>query len=197
MKKNKALLLVLCLILCLVYLKSRITYTAYRSQIDGNFALPLSKWNIVIDKKSLNLQSTKEITINDVTWDSTHTRDGKAALGSKGNINIEIDPTTTGVAIKYKFIITDRTQDEEKILTLNSVTSENSTVVQTGENEYTGLITLDDIKNGLKPIVKLNVEWKDDGDYIFEPEDEDDDSFISIDFTASQYRGEAITEYKK
>lgn len=197
MKKNKMLLLFLCIILCVVYLKSRVTYTAYRSQVDGNFALPISKWNIKVDKKSLNTQTEREITIDDVKWDSTHTREGKVALGSRGDINIEIDPTDTGVAIIYKFTIIDRKQDPEKILTLNSVSSSENSIVRTGPYEYTGLITLDDIKNKKKPVIKLEVEWKDEGDYFFDPEDTNNDNFIHIDFQASQYRGEEITEYRE
>lgn len=197
MKKNKMLLLFLCIILCVVYLKSRVTYTAYRSQVDGNFALPISKWNIKVDKKSLNTQTEREITIDDVKWDSTHTREGKVALGSRGDINIEIDPTDTGVAIIYKFTIIDRKQDPEKILTLNSVSSSEDSIVRTGPYEYTGLITLDDIKNKKKPVIKLEVEWKDEGDYFFDPEETNNDNFIHIDFQASQYRGEEITEYRE
>lgn len=197
MKKNKMLLLFLCIILCVVYLKSRVTYTAYRSQVDGNFALPISKWNIKVDKKSLNTQTEREITIDDVKWDSTHTREGKVALGSRGDINIEIDPTDTGVAIIYKFTIIDRKQDPEKILTLNSVSSSENSIVRTGPYEYTGLITLDDIKNKKKPVIKLEVEWKDEGDYFFDPEETNNDNFIHIDFQASQYRGEEITEYRE
>ncbi len=195
MKKSKSLLLVLCLVLCLVYLRSRTTYTAYRNQIDGNFSLPLSKWEIKVDKKSIISNQAKEITINDVEWDSTHTRKGKVALGSKGTINVEIDPTDTGVAIIYKFNVIDKSQDAEKILTLNYASSDNTTIIKTGINEYTGIISLDDIKNKKKPIIKFNVEWKDDGDYIFDPNDTSAENFLLMDFNASQYRGQEIKDY--
>lgn len=195
MKKSKTLLLVLCLVLCLVYLRSRTTYTAFRNQIDGNFSLPLSKWEIKVDKKSIISNQVKEITINDVEWDSTHTREGKVALGSKGTINVEIDPTDTGVAIIYKFNVIDKTQDAEKILTLNYASSDNATIIKTGINEYTGIISLDDIKNKRKPLIKFNVEWKDDGDYIFDPNDASEENFILMDFNVSQYRGQEIKDY--
>ena len=107
-----------------------------------------------------------------------------------------IDPTGTDVAIRYDLEIIDKNVDPNKILTITNITQHGVNLVKTDVNTYTGIITLDMIDSGVKPSLVLDVSWiNDDNVNDLEKEIESIEDYLFIRFKASQYRGEAITEY--
>lgn len=126
-----------------------------------------------------------------------HVKTGKLAPGLSGSFEIEISPEDTNVSIRY-----DITLNEEELgdtnLKIKSVqeVENNVELIKTGENTYTGLIPLEDINNGIKHKIRMEIMWEDN-----EENSENDTEIgknhqlqIPIIFHAIQYLGEEITE---
>lgn len=167
---------------CFFYLKSKKTYTSYESNIDSNTTSSVAQWNIKINEK--NISTVKNILIDDIVWNTEHTRSGKVSPGSTGTITLIVDPALTEVNIKYQLSIIDKSIDNNKLLTVNSVSSDLNNLI--GINGvYTGFITFQDAINNKKDTITINVEWVDD-------DTNDDfnsgDEFIELNFKAIQYK---------
>ena len=134
------------------------------------------------------------ILIENVTWTSSHTRQGKISPGSTGQFDFELDPTESDVAILYEFQLVDKTVDSTKLLTFNSVTS-NRSIVRTAIDTYSGIITLSDIQNGLKTNVTIGFVYTDTEDVEGYTGDGDLEDFFEIHFRALQYKGETLVPY--
>lgn len=201
MKKSdllKAVVFFVIVIVCLLYLKSKGTYTSYSSEVDGSADSVIAGWNIKIDKEEVTTSSIKNVAISDIKWEGNRVEEGKVAPGSYGKMNVEIDPTGTDVAIKYDFEIIDKKVDENVILTVDNITQSDVELIKTGPNMYTSLLTLDMIKKGVKPVLHLDVMWEnDDSINDYEDKDFDLDNFLKINFSAVQYRGEEIVPYSE
>ena len=178
-KPKHFILMVLVLILCILYLGAKVTYTTYESfintQISTETAGILLKLNGV-DLAESDTVLDNNLILDNITWTNTHTREGKLSPGSSGTINLELDPAGSEVAMLY--IDCDQT------------------LTQTGPDTYTGILTLNDVLNGTK--VHLDVDFY--FDYLTDIEgiEEDNqvlDDFFEIHFHAIQYQGESITPY--
>lgn len=194
-KKNIQVLLVVTLILlCLLFLKSRVTYTSYESNVEGKAASPIASWEISIDGKDItSTEATTGIKIDNITWNTSNVRDGKVAPGSDGSMIIKIDPTGTDVAIYYELEVIDKTVDEKKFLKVTSILSNNVELIRTDVNKYAGVLSLSDIRNGVTPEIDVKVIWEDTEDVVYDSEVVSDlDSFLVFNFNARQYRGEAL-----
>lgn len=200
-KKNIQVLLVVTLILlCLLFLKSRVTYTSYESNVEGKVASPIASWEISIDGKDItSTEATTGIKIDNITWNTSNVRDGKVAPGSDGSMIIKIDPTGTDVAIYYELEVIDKTVDEKKFLKVTSILSNNVELIRTDVNKYAGVLSLSDIRNGVTPEIDVKVIWEDTEDVVYDSEVVSDlDSFLVFNFNARQYRGEALpAEYSE
>lgn len=198
-KRNciQCVIVVFCIILCFLYLKSKVTYSSYESVVDGNIDSSIASWNIKIDNESITtLDMNKSVGINDIKWDTTNVREGKVAPGSSGVMNINIDASETDVAVKYEMEIIDKTVDNTKFFTVTDIFSTNTNLIKTGLNKYVGILSIDDIENGIKPNIQIDMEWKTTEEIVYKDENSDDlESFIVINFVASQYNGEEIIPY--
>ena len=192
-KKNiKLIIIVVTIVICVVYLKNKVTYTSYESNVDATTSSTIANWNIKINNKTLTKTDTNPIASDDITWTNTHANNSKVAPNSSGIYNIEIDPTTTNVAIKYELEVIDKSVDATKILTLTSI---NSDLIKTGIDTYTGIITLNDINNKIKKTITLNLKWLSDDNNDSNVEATSSTDFLELEFCAYQYRGEQIVEY--
>lgn len=193
-KSIQVLLIIILILLCLLFLKSRITYTAYESTVDGNAASPLASWKIKIDGKDITTtEAVTEIQIDNIIWNTENAREGKAAPGSSGSMVINIDPSETGVAIYYELEAIDKNVDPEKFLEITSIKFNGAEIRRIGPSKYAGILTLKDIKNGIKPQVEINVIWETDVDVVYDEEKVNNlDSFLVFNFMARQYQGEEL-----
>ncbi len=176
---------------CSLYLYAKATYTSYESQIEGTVSPNIAKWNIEIDGTSIT--DVQVVDINDISWDTSHVKDGKVAPGSSGVMNITIDPTDSDVAIRYELKVVDQAVDPLKLLSVSSITASQGELVRTAVDTYTGIISLADYS----PVtLSLNVAWLDDDtDREFEDQEVENDDFIVLEFSAFQYHGEEIVPY--
>ncbi len=177
------------LIICSFYLWSKATKAAYETEVEKNVEVPIAGWEISVDGEDITTSEVKQISISDITWDTSRTRSGKVSPGSTGTMTIEIDPTGTETAIKYELEIIDKTVNPTSVLKVNNVSSPNVTITRSG-NKYTGYIYLSDINNGLKPKVIVDVEWENDENVNdLEREITSQEDYILIKFNATQYKG--------
>lgn len=198
MKKNlkKFLsLLIICIAVILVYKIIQI-YAVFYSEVDANVQLENGTWNIKINGTQISTGVEEKFNINQIsTTQNSHVKPNKLAPGLSGSFEIEVNPEDTNVSIKYDIILNEEElgQTNLKIKSVQEIENENP-LIKTGTNTYTGIILLDDIKNGTKHKIKVEIEWKDD-----ETGDETDTIMgmnhqfkIPIIFRASQYLGEDI-----
>lgn len=177
------------LIICLFYLWSKATKAAYESEVEKDIEVPIAGWEITVDGEDITTEEEKEISISQITWDTSRTRAGKVSPGSTGTMIINIDPTGTETAIKYQLEIIDKTINTDSVLKVTNVSSTNTTISKSG-NIYTGYVYLNDITNGLKPRIVVDVEWEnDDSVNDLEREITSQEDYLLIKFKAIQYKG--------
>lgn len=198
--KLKIIIFSFIVIICFAFLyyNSISSYSSYESSIDGSVASKVSGIKLNINGQDVILNSENGVILDNIILNSSsHTRPGTISPGADGNISFTLDPSESGVAILYDFTIIDKQKDANKLLTCTGFKSSNGNLIRTGENTYTGLITLDDINN--KKVIDLSLE------FIFDDEEvegitSDDvplENFISINFHAVQYNGEEIVPYSE
>ena len=194
-KLIKLLLIFLLVIICFCYFCGIFTYSKYQSKVGTEVNPKIAKWSILLNSENITDTFEKTISINDITWESTHTESGHAAPGSSGYFTIEIDGDDSEVAFKYDVSFTDKSQDENYVLNLVSINSSDGFLIHTKSNNYTGLFSLTDINNQRKKVITFNVIWKNDDITDFDSNVDDQSDFLDLKFVATQYRGENIIEY--
>lgn len=185
--------------LWIIYEMGGKTYTAFESEVIGDASVEVATWNILINEKNLNEFIEQDLLVDNITWDTNHTREGKVSPGSVGVMKLVIDPSTTEVAIRYDITYEDREFSDEYLLHILSIAVDNDELIRTGENTYTGIFSLDDINNKKKKEILISLMWENDenqnvndtmiGTGIKQP------SYAKLHFRASQYQGEVIESY--
>lgn len=180
----------------LYYLYSKGTYTAYETLTNGRITPNIAKWNISVDGFKITTGEVQTVGLSNIVWNSSNAVNGKALPGSTGTAKAIIDPMDTDVAIKYTFEIIDKSVDDTKFLKVTNINDNGNNLIRVGENVYTGIFSLDDIKNKVKKELVLDVEWPLGEDV--DPTSEEVNSsinFLVINFSVEQYKGEAIVPY--
>ncbi len=180
----------------LYYLYSKGTYTAYETLTNGRITPNIAKWNISVDGFKITTGEVQTVGLSNIVWNSSNAVNGKALPGSTGTAKAIIDPMDTDVAIKYTFEIIDKSVDDTKFLKVTNINDNGNNLIRVGENVYTGIFSLDDIKNKVKKELVLDVEWPLGED--IDPTSEEVNSsvnFLVINFSVEQYKGEAIVPY--
>lgn len=201
MKNRKKSIIQIVVVMVLVfgslyYLYSKGTYTAYETLTNGKITPNMAKWNISVDGFKVTSSDVQTIGLSNITWNSSNAVNGKALPGSTGTVKITIDPLDTDVAIKYTFEIIDKNVDDTKFLKVTNINDNGNNLIRVGENVYTGIFSLDDIKKQAKKELTFDVEWPLGED--IDPTSEEVNSsinFLVINFSVEQYKGEAIVTY--
>ena len=203
--KNKNLikilfLLIMCITILLIYKIINI-YALFQSEMEGNVKLENGTWNITINGQKITTGTETSFVIEQInTTQNDYVKPGKLAPGLSGNFEIAINPEDTNVSVRYDITLN---QDELggsnlKIKSIQEV-EKGYQLIKTDENTYTGIMTLQEINNGINHKIKMEVEWLDDGQ-----NNENDTEIgknethqlqIPITVHAIQYLGEEINEY--
>lgn len=202
MQNRKKLLILICAIIFIILIYEIIhIYAVFHSEMEANVQFKNGTWNINVNGTQISKGVDATFVIDKIsTSQNEHVENNKLAPGLSGSFNIKINPENTDVSIIY-----DITLNEEKLtnssLQIKTIkeTEVGNTLTQTGENTYTGVILLEDIKKGTTNTIEMEVEWKDD-----ENNNEEDtklgstyDSKLSIPVKVhvSQYLGEEINPW--
>lgn len=203
MKKNKNIiiflvLLSMCVIAILVY-KIISIYAVFHSNVGAKAEFRNGAWNIDVNGKKITTGVQTDFTIDQITVaEDQHTMPGKISPGLSGNFKIVINPKDTNVSIRYDITLN---QDELKSsnVKISSVEEKNNgaKLIKTAENEYTGIITLQNIQKNIIHEIEMNVEWLDDeqnneSDTLLGTNKDKRQFEIPVTFHATQYLGEEI-----
>ena len=200
MKKNKKTIqiIVVCLVVLgsLFYLYSKGTYTSYETLTNGKITPKIAKWNIKVDGIEVTTSDIVTIGLSNINWVSNNAVAAKAVPGSHGIATVKIYPMDTDVSIKYTLEIIDKNVDNNKFLEISNINNSTNSLIQTGENTYVGVITLDELKNKTITTLTFDVLWPlgDDVD-PYSDEVNSSSNFLEINFSVEQYKGEVITPY--
>ena len=179
------------------------TYSLYESVDVSTATSNIAKWNIKVNDSMITGLSSNEseINIGSIDWQSNgHVRPGKAAPGSIGSFEIEIDPMDTQVSFIYELELEIEDLDNDEF-GIDSVTETNGhTIVRTGEKTYSGIALLSEINNGDTYNLEINIVWNNnennnDKDYELGKRAEDE-VYIPVRITLQQYHGtEVLSPY--
>ncbi len=196
-------LLYICIILFVIYCIIQI-YAVFQSKVDGTINLVKGVWQIKINNTDISNGTNKEFTINEINvQNNEHVKQGNLAPGLTGTFDILINPENTDVSIRYDISLNQENLTNKNI-TIKSITEteEKTDLIKTDENTYTGIITLEDIKQGKSNNIKVEIEWKDDEanneeDLKIGTKGENYKLEIPIVIHVSQYLGEEIITYEQ
>ena len=156
-------------------------------------------WNILINNVDIT-GATNTFTVNNVNiTGNNHVISNKMAPGTSAYFDVNIVPTGTEVSIRYDltfdFSLLSTSLVVDEISELN-----NRTLVRTGENTYSGIITLAEIENNVVSNVRVNILWDNDenNNEIDTALGMDSSGSISIpvQIDVTQYLGEVLVEYE-
>lgn len=202
------ILLALIMILITAY-QINTTYAKYFTEAQGRVEETIGTWIVKINGTNIATEADiQTFTINDLNYNSNdYVLDGKIAPGLLGYFDVVIDPTGASVAVRYdvtinfdKLNISDSIKFAKLVRVVNGVEEETG-IIKTGENTYTGTISLADVEAGTTNTIRVYLGWEDDGTGVNDAEDsilgttKDVQVAIPVEVKASQYLGEEITEY--
>lgn len=201
MSIKKFLILLAIIMVCFTIYKIVSTYALFESSVTKSVMSEFGKWKIKINSADITNSTTKNFTMNTFNISkSQYTKDNKIAPGMSGNFEIEIEPQNTQVSIRYDITI-DSEQLTNKSIKLDSVAQKNnnSKIIKTAENTYTGVIPLEKINEEYMEVIEISFSW----DNIEENNEEDSkigtlynsNLEIPISVHLSQYLGENIEEF--
>lgn len=152
-----AVLIIISIVIVAFY-----TYALFETNKPVAVSSDLAKWNIKVNNTMVTGNATSQNTfaIGSINWQSGgHVRPGKAAPGSNGSFEIEIDPTDTQVSFVYTLHI-DLTGLDNDEFVISSVSETNGNeFIRTDENTYVGIAYLDDNMQGEKYNILVNLTW--------------------------------------
>ncbi len=164
--------LIFVLALCLLSINFIGTFSLFESNIKAPVEAKLAGWSIKVNNNLIGEQS--EFIIDDIIWENNENiKDGKTAPGAVGYFDLEIVPEDVDVAFTYEFIV-DKNAYENGNFKILSIETEDS--IEMEENKYSGMFSLEDIKNNKVSKVRFNLIWENN-----EENNELDSEYIGID----------------
>lgn len=168
-KSNTRLKLLLLALVSLLIVLTVIgkTYALLESKVNGQMSVNSGSWNIKINNKLISNELGKEFNLSDIIYDESNDNieNGYFAPGKSGYFNIILDPTGTDVAIDYQIIIDINEDNFPSNIKVNVENLTDDSEIIRDNNVFSGLISLDDIKNNKLIKLKLNLIWEDNEQY--------------------------------
>ena len=204
MNKKKITVIGIVLIAVFLFLIT-VTYSLFETRKEATVSSSIAKWNVKVNNtmitKSTNQNST--FSLGSINWQSGgHVKSGKAAPGSVGTFEIEIDPTNTDVSFTYELTIDTSGLNNEEFIISNVREINGNEFIRTDKNTYVGIARLDDNQNNEKYNIAINITWNNneennENDYNL-GKNADIDINIPVSLNISQYTGtEQFIEYQE
>mgnify|MGYP006916102120 CR=1 FL=1 len=148
------------------------SYAKYTANASATGSKQAGAWVVKVNSEEITSKtSTKQFVIQNLTYPSTsaYVQANKMAPTANGYFDIVIDPTGNSTAIRF-----DVTMDLSALTVSNSIhfnaaykvvngveTAEG--MVRTGQNTYSGIIPLADVKAATSTTARFYIIWEDDG----------------------------------
>ncbi len=199
--KNAKILLIVAVVIMLgitIY-NVRDSYALFESEISVQAGTTAGSWNIYVNGTNISGDTT-QFTVNNVNISTNeHVVQNRMAPGTSAYFDLNIIPSGTDVSIRYD--ITFDFSELSTSLVVDEIAELNGrTLVRTGENVYSGIITLSEIRNNAFSSVRVAIKWDNDE----QNNDIDTEIGMNIDGSISipvqidvmQYLGEELVEYE-
>lgn len=186
------------------------TYAKYTNEATADIEKTAGAWVIKINDNDIsNSNSETTFDIDELIFpESEFVVEGKLAPASSGYFDVVIDPTGTSVAVRF-----DVTLDVSGLSAYDAINftaayrvingeEVSANMVRTGDHTYSGVISLDDVKNGVASTMRFYIGWEEDET---EEGDESDTQLgnikdvttkLPVNVVISQYSGETLEEYQ-
>ena len=201
MKKVFKILTLIMLIFTI--LKIGDTYAKYYARAHtATLSQEVGKWIIKVNEMDIYSESgeTVEFQVNNLdNFSNPDAAPDKISPSSTGYVDIVIDPTGTDVAVKYDIELNFTRPSNLAMEARLEMASGANTLVRTGENTYSGTISLAEVQAGNTANIRCYISWNND-----ETKNNEDSIIglgtrvnisLSANVTVTQYLGEEITEY--
>lgn len=197
---KKSLIILTIIMICVTIHRIVQTYALLETNKTGQIQQKIAKWNIELNETDITNGLSEDIIIDNFQLSqNSNVLAGKIAPGINGSVDLSLDPKDTDVSIRYDLTLAELEEQPIKISSIEIVEG-TGTLIQTGENTYTGLMNLNKIKNGNAGVtVRINVYWEND------ESNNDRDTLIGTQYglklrvpikvSVKQYLGETIEEY--
>ncbi len=182
------------------------TYAKYVSRAEAQAEKQSGAWVIKVNDSDIsNSNEQTTFNISNLTYPTNEfVADNKMAPSSSGYFDIVIDPSNSSVAVRF-----DVTLDTEQLNIIDSIRFTNAYrvvngeevsegIVQTGENTYSGIISLNDVKNNVASTVRFYLGWEENETEEGDTQDSELGSIMDLStnlpvkVTVSQYLGEEL-----
>jgi hypothetical protein len=198
MKRRFWLFFLVSLTILVISLTS--TYALLETNGHAEVTEDVGKWIIKLNGTDISQGIASDFTINDFVYTSNaNVADNVIAPGRNGYFDITVDPTGTNVAVRYDITISLTAGTYPDNIAFNIEDLTNGNAVKTSADTYSGVISLDDIKNSKTITIRVNIVWTDNENYDTTDSTlgTNKDSKISVPVTVNvkQYLGETITPY--
>jgi len=176
------------------------TYSKYSNSADGDIQEKSAKWAIKLNTADVTGGASYDFSIDNIELsENEDVLEGNIAPGMTGYFDIMIDPSGTEVYVRYDFTI-DTTDIAGTGIEISSISElGESELLQTAENTYTGLISIDEIKSGKVHTIRVQVAWPDEesNNQVDYQTGSIANNVIQFPITVktSQYLGETIQSY--
>ena len=195
--KSKILYITCAIMIFVTIYEITNTYGLFESNINMDVDSKLATWNILINDTNIGKSETFTID-NFISEEDSTVASGKIAPGTSGYFNINIDPSTTQVSIRY-----DLTFDFSKLdnlFTITKVEEKNGyNLIKTGPNTYSNVITLNEIKENKTNNIRVYIKWDNNEENNDKDTEigliENNTLNIPVSITVLQYSGEKIEPY--
>ena len=169
MKKNKNLqkvlfLLMMCVVILLIY-KIIDIYAVFHSEVGANIQFVNGVWNISVNGTQITKGTEAQFIIDQITTtENNHVKPGTLAPGLSGSFDVLINPEDTNVSVRYDVTLNQEDLGSSNLKIKSILEIQNGyELIKTAENTYTGIMTLQEIQNGIIHKLRVEVEWADDG----------------------------------
>ena len=159
--KKRILVITLLLVIVLLFFEIAKTYSLFETNGNGEISSNLATWEIYVNNTDVTkLNGTNTFNLASINWgEQNHVIEGKGAPGSVGTFNILIVPGNTQVSFTYEltFDFSNLNNSEFQVSEIKDLNG--STLIRTGENSYTGIVTLNDINSKKTYNIEVSIVW--------------------------------------
>lgn len=201
MKKVLKILTLVMLIFTIIKIGD--TYAKYFAKAHTEtLSKEVGQWVIKVNEMDIYSEDGETVEFNIDKFNNfsnANAAPDKISPSSEGYADIIIDPEGTDVAVRYDIQIDLANDSNLAIEARLEMASGTNTLVKTGENTYSGIISLADVQAGNTADVRCYITWNND-----ETKNEEDTAAgttldvtfsVSANVTVTQYLGEELTEY--
>ena len=198
MKKIRVLFIANVLFLILFCFELVNTYSVFESNVSGEVTSKLATWKVLINGTDIVKSNT--FTLDEINFDtSNRVVSGKAAPGIAGSFDIVIVADDTEVAFRYDITFDFSALDNKEFSVVSIEDVNGGNLIRTDKFVYSGVYSLDDIKNGYIGDIKVSLLWnnnEDNNDKDYELGSKFNNKLnIPVSVHVIQYQDDGLEEY--